>query len=754
MGRRPEMAEVKRLLSQSRLVTLTGVGGVGKTRLGVRVAATRQRAFADGAWLVELGQVHQPALVSHTVMVALGLRDQSLGRTPVELLADYLVPRQVLLVLDSCEQVVDAVAKMVHVLLRFCPHVRVLATSRESLGIDGETVLPVQPLPVPDPERPIAPRRKQSLVAAMALFADRAAAVVPEFVVTQDNWGTVAQICQRLEGVPLAIELAATQLRALSADEILRRLDDRYRLLTGGASGVPERQRTLRACMEWSYGLCAPLERLLWARVSVFAGSFEMDAAEDICTDQELPEEDVLDLVHALIDKSILTREEHEGPARYRLLDAIRDFGREKLGETGEDLVLRRHRDWYQQLIQRADADVISARQVEWQARLDRELSNVRAALEFSLTEPGEADVGLRMAVALGWYWFRGLLGEGRQWLDQALARQSGPPTITRLEAVYLGAFFAGFQGDVEAAPALATQAQTLAEQVNTPLARALATHLRGHLAAFSRDLGQAAACYEEVIDAYRAEGNLPRLCEALMPLILAAGLPGDVERATASYEELLAITQPQGEALYRSFALHHLGVVLLCQGECQRPAGLVEEGLRLARLVGAPLNIAFCMASAAWVALRERHARRAATLLGAVQKLYRTLGTPPGIWPDLVAHHEECERKTRRALGAREYQVAFQHGTGLSVAETIAYALRETPEQEPAPTEAEAVLTRREQQVVELITQGLSNKEIAARLLIAQRTAEGHVEHVLAKLGLSSRTQIAAWAARQQKPS
>ena len=321
VGRRGEVAEVRRLLAGSRLVTLTGVGGVGKTRLALRAAAELARAFPGGVWLVRLDQLRDEALVAQAVAGALGLQDRA-GYSPEAALAEYLAGRQLLLVLDNCEHLVDAVAKLADLLLRAAAGLRVLATSREALIIDGEMVLPVPPLPVPEAGQPLT-AAGLGVFPAVRLFAERAAQVVPGFAVTEANMAAVAGICRRLEGLPLALELAAAQTRVLSPEQIDERLGDRLGLLTRGGRARPARQQTLRASIEWSHELCSPAERLLWARLSVFAGGFELDAAEGICADDRLAAGRVLDLLAALAGKSVLTAEHREGVARYRLPETL-----------------------------------------------------------------------------------------------------------------------------------------------------------------------------------------------------------------------------------------------------------------------------------------------------------------------------------------------------------------------------------------------------------------------------------------------
>jgi predicted ATPase/DNA-binding CsgD family transcriptional regulator len=757
VGRRREVTDVKRVLAASRLVTLTGPGGVGKTRLALKVAADVRRAFGDGVWLVELDQLRDPALVSHTVAAWLGLREQS-GRPPMAVLAEYLAQRRLLLVLDNCEHLVDAVAVLADTLLRSCPQLRILATSREPLGIGGETTLPVPSLSVPDPRRRRSspneqPPNELSRCEAVTLFAERAASVVPGFSIAEDNRLAVVEICHRLDGLPLAIELAAVRLRALTAQEIAHRLGDRYRLLTTGQRGVPTRQQTLRSCIQWSYDLCSPPEQLLWARLAVFAGSVDLDAAEGVCAGDDLAPENMLEVVASLVDKSILIPE--QGPVvRYRLLDTIREFGRERLHQTGEYQALRRrHRDWYADFVTRADADWIGPRQRDWLTWLDREHPNIRATLEFSITEPGEARAALRIATKLFPYWLaRGLLSEGRHWLDQALACDTGL-TAERSRALHRASTLAGLQGDLAAASALAEQGRELAAQLGDAAARTQAMLASGYLGCMRGDLPGAVACFEQVLDTLGVEGDVHWQLEARYGLALASGMHGDTARTGTCHEEILAITEPHSELWYRSHSLWNLGVVAWRQGDPRRAAELVEQSLRLKQAMDDTFGAVLCLDTLAWIAASEHDPRRAATLLGAAAALTQAMGTLTitYTYPGLAAHHEQCERQTRRTLGEQVFQAAYQHGMGLAFDDAIAYALKDQPRAEPSPASTETTtLTRRQREVVDLVADGLTNKEIAARLVISPRTAEVHVDHILTKLGFTSRTQIAAWAIQQ----
>ena len=412
-------------------------------------------------------------------------------------------------------------------------------------------------------------------------------------------------------------------------------------------------------------------------------------------------------------------------------------------------LLRRRHRDWYRELVLRAEEDLITERQVAWQSRLDRELPNVRAAMEFCLSQPGEAESGLRIVVALHPYWTRGRLSEGRQWLDRMLTGQAGPPTALSARAVYDAAMLAGFHGDVPAAAALVARAHRLADQLGDDRSRVLAVQADGNMSVFAGELSHAVACYEQVLEIHRADGNLPRLLEALIGLAFTSGLMGDWPRVTQCHEEMLAITEPRGEAWYRSYSLYDLGFAMWRQGEPDRAADLFRQSLRLRLLVDDPLSTALSLEGLAWIAAGRDDHHHAAVLLGAAEALSQGVGTPTATFPDLLEYHDDCEQRIRQALGDRAFLEAFEYGRDeLGFAGAVAHALRDAPEGRPGSgvVPAPGPLSRRERQVAELIADGLTNQEIADRLVISRRTAEGHVEHILVKLCLATRAQVAAW--------
>ncbi|MBN0049310.1 LuxR family transcriptional regulator, partial [Streptomyces actuosus] len=445
VGRRREVAQAKELLAQNRLVTLTGAGGIGKTRLANRVAADLRRAFPGGVWTVEFGPLTDGTLVPQTVVDALGLAEQS-SRQPLDILRDFVAARPVLLVLDNCEHLIEDCGTLVTELLRAAPELKVLATSRQTLRVPGEALLPVPPLSLPD-----ADGGPQTVVRsdAVRLFLRRAALVRAGLEPTAEQTDAIAEICRRLDGIPLAIELAAARIRELSAQEILQRIEDRLGLLVTGTRAVPPRHRTLRAAVDWSYRMCSEQEQSLWARLSVFRGGFDLEAVEEVCTGDGIEPSDVLDLITALVDKSVLVSEDGAPRMRYRLLETLLVYGRERLAADGRDEALRRrHLDWYRRLAEQGEWDWRDSRQLNWLARMGTERGNNRAALQYCLDTPGQARTALGMAGALWPFWLSvGGFTEARGWLSQALALE-GEDSPERAKALWISGLFAVLQGE------------------------------------------------------------------------------------------------------------------------------------------------------------------------------------------------------------------------------------------------------------------------------------------------------------------
>ncbi|MDH6114668.1 putative ATPase/DNA-binding CsgD family transcriptional regulator [Kitasatospora sp. MAP12-15] len=747
VGRRRELTSARALLSRTRLLTLVGPGGIGKTRLALRLATEVQRSYPAGVWRVDVAAVERAELLEQATLAGLDL-DHAAAGPPLAALADQLYGRRLLLLLDNCEHLLDPCALLVSRLLAALPDLHLLVTSRQALGVDGECPLPVPPLAAPHPDRtrtgPDTPNE------ALELFVDRAAAALGEFTPTQPQAHAAALICHLLEGIPLAVELAATRLRTLTCRQILDRLDRRFDLLTQGNRAAPARQQTLRAVLDWSFDLCTPQERILWTRLSAFAGSMDLEAAEAVCPDAQLPPAAVLDLVAGLIDKSVLIREEHGARVRYRMMETIRQYGRLHLSEPDERQALRRrHRDHYLTLVLRADHEWFTAQQTAWACRLDQERPNLRAALDFCLDTPGEAGAGLRMAAAL---WSPQLgadhLEENRLWLARALAADTAPGPA-RVAALRADGWLALLVGADEAAAARVTECRALAAELDEPRASAQAEQLAGLAALFADDLATGVQLLEDTLARHRADGDHGDAWSALFLLGLACCLAGD-SRARALCQEGLELCERQQAQWARSWALWLIGLQELLLGATAAAARRLQESLRCGPPTHNRLGVAQCLEVLAWTRAQQDRGPEAAELLGAAQSLREQLGTRlPGVGR-LLRHHTDCEARLRRALGDEAFTRSVQAGRALAVEQAVDRALERAPGCRSAATASP--LTGREQQVVRLVAQGLTDKQIAALLVVSPRTAQGHVQRVLVKLGFTSRTQIATWTTRSQR--
>jgi non-specific serine/threonine protein kinase len=757
VGRRAEIAEISGLLSAARLVTLTGVGGAGKTRLAIRVAALRRRAFPDGVWLVDLAPVEDAAAVELAIAEALDVFDQT-DRPVSEVLTGYLRGRQLLLVLDNCEHVVDACAWFAGRVLREAPGLRLLCTSRQPLGLVGEHVWPVPPLAVPDPAQ-CSPAGVHGQYAAVELFATRAAAAAG-FEVTAANQPAVVEVCRRLDGLPLAIELAAAQLRSRSIHQVAATVSNGLSLLAA-RHAIPSHHRTMQASFDWSFALCSGAEQVLWTRLAVFHDSFDLQAAEFVSADPRLPADTMLDVLSGLVDQSVLVREETAGRARYRLLETMRQYGLQRLATDGESQELalrRRHRDWYLRLAQRFDADWFGPRQLDWLARLRHERGNLHAALRFSLNTPGEAPAGLELATHLLNYWYvSGLLHEGRHWLERALAA-SADPTPTRAAALNALCRITTAQGDLSASRAHAEELRALAHRLGDLRVWAVTHRAIGLTAMIGNDLPTA---FDELTQAValadRIGENTMTAAMAHLSLAMTTLFLGNPQQAAAICDQTRALCQANGELWWLSQTFSAASHIAIYAGDLPRATDCTRKALELATTMGNVVLVAVCVERFGWIAEANGDHERAARLLGAADRMWQRIGRVLYGAAKWLRGHDACVGNARAALGDTRYQAAFTSGTALNFDQAVAYALGRAPARHttttPAPGPAPA-LTRREQQVAELVAEGLSNRQIAAQLVISQRTAESHVENILRKLGLTSRTQIVAWTAQHQRDS
>lgn len=746
VGRRHELAKIRTLLANNRLVTLLGVGGVGKTRLALRAAHDLHRAFHDAVCVVDLAGLSDPTLLAQTTAAALGLRDDS-PLPPTDRLIEQLAERQLLIVLDNCEHLVEDCAALVDAILSHCADVRVLATSRSALQIEAECTLPLPPLSVPEDDEP----SPEALLAsdAVQLFTARAAACLPDFELTEDNRADVAELCRRLDGIPLALELAAVRIRSLSLRQILDGLSDRYRLLTQGSRTALPRQRTLRSLMDWSYDLLTEDARLLWARVSVFADSFELDAVEGVCPDDELAREDIIDLLAELIDKSVLLREEREGQVRYRLLETIKEYGLNRLRASGElATVRRRHRDWYADLTARANVRLEDGEQIDAFYRLRAEQANLRAAFELCTTSLDGARIGLRMAADLRNFWIMiGALSEGRRWLRQLLV--FAPDAPEAVGGLTVSSKLAVLQADVAEGRRQLERARALATSTGQQAWLAEISHNEGIASLFSGDPATALNHFTDAYDAHEAAGADFGIMIALIQAATARSLLGETSHALELCEECLEISERHGDRWCAALAMWTQALLRWHWNEPERAETLAAETMRIKEAFGDRLGMAMAMELIAWVAEKRGQHARAATLLGAVQGAMRSVGAS-SLFSHLEAGHAACEESTRAALGEEAWRTHVDKGAALDIGSALSLALRRSSKAvAPRPAERpEGDLTTREQEIARLVAQGLSNRDIAASLVISPRTAEKHVEKILTKLGLSSRTQIGVWFA------
>ncbi|WP_020667379.1 ATP-binding protein [Amycolatopsis nigrescens] len=748
VGRHTEILEVTRLLSTGSLVTLTGPGGVGKTRLATRVAAAARPTFHDDVVFVGLAELREPDLLVNTVAERLGLGDRS-ARPPIERLVDQLRTRRLLLVLDNCEHLIEACARLVGALLGSCPDLVVLATSRQSLGVAGERVMPVPPLAVPEAGEPMT---GQSEYDAVRLFVDRATAVVPSFTITEDSAEDVARLCRALDGLPLAIELAAVRLRSLSVRQLTDRLNKRFTLLTGGRRSGPSRHATFQALVDWSHELCTEQERLLWARTSVFPGSFDLDAAEAVCSGDGLDRHAVLDVLDGLIDKSILVREEQHGVVRYRMLETVRQYGEDRLRAAGQVRSLkRRHRDWYQELTRRFQAEWLGPDQVAWIDRLKREHANLRGALDFCASDPVEAEAGLLMIPTFKEYWLlRGNNTEGRLWLAKLL-EIAPADTPGRADAQWMSGFLALVQGDMPAYESALATATELAEQTGDERSTAYIHHVRAYAALIGNKGEQAAELFHTATTMFRTQQDLGGDLWATYNYGLALALAGDLGRARKVLEECVETCTARGEVFWRSWALWSRSAAEYLYGDLQQALDASLELLRLQRRVDDQTILAFALTVLAGCATHGGKLTRAAKLLGAATAVWQLLGASPTNYAAFVEPMQRDIALVTGGLGEETALREFTAGTALSPQQALRYALGEESETSVRPSDTP--LTRRETQIAELVAKGMTNREIADQLVIARRTAETHVDHILTKLGFTNRAQIAAWVVESRRP-
>jgi non-specific serine/threonine protein kinase len=676
IGREREIAEVTALVANERLVTLTGAGGAGKTRLALQAAEGLVENFQHGVWMIELAPLGDPDLIPHTVASTLGMRQES-GRAVTDALIEYLRPRTALLLLDNCEHLIAACAAIVSQILRVCPRVRILTTSREALGIAGERAWRVPSLALPE----VKAGRGADVVArsdAVRFFVDRAQAVAPLFALSAENAAGVERICQRLDGMPLALELAAARMKVLSLEQISARLDDRFQLLTGGSRTAVPRQQTLQATIDWSYGLLTDLEQRLLRRVSVFTNGWTLPAAEAVCDGEAVEVSQTLDLLSRLVDKSlVIVEDEVAADRRYRLLETVRQYSRNRLLESGEvEAVRDRHVAFYLQLARRAQPELHRSEQVMWLNRLQMEHDNLRTALRWCHAR-SSGGAALELAGALWWFWLmRGYLDEGREWLARVLSGAPSEWPAGRARVLLGASAIALFQGDAVSSQAFLDESLALAKETHEKWTATMSVFLLGNIAAESGDYARAAALAEECRAMTRETGDL--WLKAHVPDLLGwiARCKGDYPLARSFFEDALDLFRQTGDKWAMAIHLANLAEVSLHLGDSKESGARGREALRSAFELGDRWGIARALNIVGAVVGSQGQLTQAARLWGAAEGVFQSSGA--ALWRSERVTQFLYLPPVRQTLGDQRFAAAWTEGRQLAPDAAVAYALQD----------------------------------------------------------------------------
>lgn len=795
VGRQRELDEYRQCIAGAtakyRLVTLVGAGGCGKTRLAIQAATGVVDWFADGVWFIDLADVLDPSLVPQTVASTLGLRETS-DLPLLTTLADTLRERELLLILDNCEHLLDACAEVVTKILRVCPHIRILATSREPLGVAGETPRRVPPMSTPDP------RVEQTVETlgqyeSVQLFVERAQALVPAFTVTQQNARAVAEVCRRLDGIPLALELAAARLRVMTVEQIAARLGDSLHLLSGPRRAALARHQTLRAVMDWSYDLLSESERTLFHRLSVFAGGCSLDAAEDVCRSTDLAADDVLNLLTELTDKSLVVADNQGTEVRFRLLETVREYSQAKLAGTNERSALGfAHAGYFLAVAEDSEPDLAGPDKGRHLALLEQEHDNLRTALRWFLAHD-QPEMALRLTAALWSFWFdRGYLSEGRRWLEEALANGREAPPAVRAKAFFGLGMLTQYQdeygnaavqfgeslalaratndrvavaraitglalsardgGDVQSATAMYQESLAIYRELDDPEKTAYILERLGVMCIDYHDLAGARAWYDQSLVLARSIGSRHTIGRVLMGLGVVAHGEGRFDAAIPLLHDALDILRELGDRQYVARCLDILGAVYLAQHKYAAATDLLREAAALYRAFGLKTYLAASLRSLASAVSGQQQFALSARLLGAADGLG---------WRIVPLSHAADDGPVRARLqaemGMPHFQEAWEEGRATrvddllrSVPPGLSRGVTSEPRLASRVRRRAGGLTPREVEVLALVATGKTNREISAALVLSEKTVERHVGNIFGKLDVRSRAAATAFAVRE----
>jgi predicted ATPase/DNA-binding CsgD family transcriptional regulator len=756
IGREDEIAAARGfLLDQAvALLTLTGPGGVGKTRLVLTIADDVAGQFADGVVWVDLAPVADPMQILAAVAAAFGVMPTAAGSL-VDTLIAALHPRQTLLVLDNCEHLVAGVAELVGALLARCPALQVLATSRAPIQLHGEQLLVVEPLPLPLDTATFATVAQND---AVQLFTERARAVRPTFALTETNAATVAELCRQLDGLPLALELAAARSTTLSPEVLLTQMRDRLPLLSHGARNLPARQQTIEATIAWSYDLLDAETQALLRQLAVFVGGFTLEAAHAVATPTENVTRNALATLETLVEQSLVRRLEVEGEPRFTLLETIRAFGLARLAEHGEESALRRrHAAYFVTVAERADLAFLGPQEIVWFAWCASELGNLRSALDWSISDEGDSVLGLQLAAALWWFWLRREgPREGRERLERGLARRRLAPPDVRARALAVAGTLASFQTDYPWAVAWLEESLALYQTLDDPFGRARAHLFLGESWQSQGQIDASISLLRAALTAFTALDATAWVGWTLFYLSRSASFQQEHERARALAAEALRLCRQAGFVSGVAMSLGRLGTVAYQQGRYEIAENYYRDALPLRLTLDDRYGMLSQLTDLAYVAAARGEPERAAQLNGAAVALRRAIGAD--IDEVHRVEHEQLIASLRDALGDDRFAAAWAAGQARTPEQAVHMArevIGEVLARKPAAVPSIArmaerdALTRREREILILLCQRYTDPEIAAHLFLSPRTVSKHVGNILAKLGVSSRREAAASAVR-----